>query len=428
MATNTEGQNLIFLISQPRAGSTMTQRILGCHPEIYTVGEPWVMLLPLYSLRFNNIEAEYDTKIFKKAFQTFFEQCPNQYDIYYDGLRYMYSYIYNSVLKNTNKHFFLDKTPRYYYIIPELLRTFPKSKFLILLRNPLAVLCSIIRTWVKDDWNKLNRFKSDLIKAPFLLIEGIQKLGDRCFVLHYENLITNPEKEFQEICQSMELGFSTEIIKYGTKNMTKWTFGDQDLVYKKNKPESQNLDRWISHLKNPQVWQLANDYLEFLGSDTIYQMGYSYMKLRSILDNYQPLEFYSAKVFSVDWLQKNKRDSKVPKTVSDYIAIASTEERKGRLTEAAIAYRRAIELNANLAWLYSNLADILLKLQNLDEAIIYYRKAIKLNPNSAWLHYQLAKALVEQRSIDEATAHYQKAIALKPNKNIIQRKLQELHK
>jgi tetratricopeptide (TPR) repeat protein len=428
MAANTEGQNLIFLISQPRAGSTMTQRILGCHPDIHTVSEPWIMLSPLYHLRFNNIEAEYDTKIFKKAFQTFFEGFPNQYEIYYNGLRYMYSYIYDCALKNTNKKFFLDKTPRYYYIIPELLKTFPESRFIILLRNPLAVLCSIVRTWIKNDWNKLNIFKSDLIKAPFLLMEGIQKLGDRCLVLHYENLITNPEKEIKKICQSMELVFSSEIIKYGTKNITKWTFGDQDLVYKKTKPEPQNLEQWILHLNNPQIWQLANDYLEFLGSDTIYQMGYSYMKLRSILDDRQPLEANSSKIFSVDWLQKNNQASQVPKTTSDYIAIAGTEKRKGRLAEAAAAYRRAIKLNANLPWLYSDLADILLKLDNLDEAIFNYRKAIKLNPDSAWLYYQLAKALVKQTNIDEAAASYQKAIALNPNKIIIQRKLKELYK
>lgn len=41
-----EGENLIFLISQPRAGSTMLQKVLGSHPEIHTVSEPWVALPP----------------------------------------------------------------------------------------------------------------------------------------------------------------------------------------------------------------------------------------------------------------------------------------------------------------------------------------------------------------------------------------------
>jgi hypothetical protein len=53
-----EGENFIFLISQPRAGSTMSQRILGSHPNIYTVSEPWILLGPLYPLHFDNFDAE----------------------------------------------------------------------------------------------------------------------------------------------------------------------------------------------------------------------------------------------------------------------------------------------------------------------------------------------------------------------------------
>ena len=38
----------------------------------------------------------------------------------------------------------LDKTPRYYHILPELLELFPKAKFVLLQRNPLSVFASIL--------------------------------------------------------------------------------------------------------------------------------------------------------------------------------------------------------------------------------------------------------------------------------------------
>jgi len=53
-----QGENMIFLISQPRAGSTLSQRMLGSHPDIYTVSEPWLMLHPLYPLRSEGHQAE----------------------------------------------------------------------------------------------------------------------------------------------------------------------------------------------------------------------------------------------------------------------------------------------------------------------------------------------------------------------------------
>ena len=82
-----EGENLIFLISQPRAGSTMSQRILGSHPNIYTVSEPWILLGPLYPLHFDNFDAEYDARLFKTAWQSFFQQLPKGEEAYYQGLR-----------------------------------------------------------------------------------------------------------------------------------------------------------------------------------------------------------------------------------------------------------------------------------------------------------------------------------------------------
>ena len=52
-------KNLIFLISQPRAGSTLTQRILGSHQDIHTISEPWIMLHPFYALRDKGCQMEY---------------------------------------------------------------------------------------------------------------------------------------------------------------------------------------------------------------------------------------------------------------------------------------------------------------------------------------------------------------------------------
>src|SRR6516165_4829830 len=57
-----DGSNLIFLFSQPRAGSTLLQRILGRHPDIHTVAEPWIMLPSFYVMRPDRCEAEYTTQ------------------------------------------------------------------------------------------------------------------------------------------------------------------------------------------------------------------------------------------------------------------------------------------------------------------------------------------------------------------------------
>ena len=158
-------ENLIFLISQPRSGSTLTQKILGTHSKIYTRSEPWIMLHPSYSLKSNGIQAEYNYENERTAFKSFINDLPKGEETYIKELRKMYLNLYSKYLYKNKYDYFLDKTPRYYLIIDELLKIFPSAKYIILIRNPLAVLGSIINTWTQEDWLSLNRYKHDLYDA-----------------------------------------------------------------------------------------------------------------------------------------------------------------------------------------------------------------------------------------------------------------------
>ena len=75
------GKNLIFLISQPRAGSTLTQKILGCHSQIHTISEPWMMLHPLYALKHRGYQAEYQSDLAFQGLENTLNILPNGKDV-----------------------------------------------------------------------------------------------------------------------------------------------------------------------------------------------------------------------------------------------------------------------------------------------------------------------------------------------------------
>ncbi|MCS3956546.1 hypothetical protein GGP81_003088 [Salinibacter ruber] len=146
-----DGSNLVFVACQPRSGSTLLQRMLGTHPEVHTVSEPWLMLPPVYVMRSDGVKAEYGAGLAHEGLQTFIEDLPAGLEDYVEGLRQMYGYLYGRMLDATSARIFLDKTPRYYLILPELRRIFPEARFILLHRHPMAVLSSILRTWIQDD-------------------------------------------------------------------------------------------------------------------------------------------------------------------------------------------------------------------------------------------------------------------------------------
>lgn len=304
MCEGRRGEKLIFLVSQPRAGSSLLQRILGGHPQIQTVSEPWLLLHPVYAMRAAGYEAEYDAHLGRQALQGFLRTLPRGEEAYVEGLRKMCGHLYGRALAESGKSRFLDKTPRYYYILPELFRVFPQARFIILFRNPLAVLCSILGAWVKENWFALSWHKDDLLRAPHLLLEGLALLGERCVVARFEELVRNPEGELREICKGLRVDFEPAMIEYGRTPLPRWPFGDQETLYRYAHPVSQLAENWLGTLEEPQCWRLASDYLRWLGRATLERMGYPYEEVKQRLESRQPGPMARRGTLSLAWLLK----------------------------------------------------------------------------------------------------------------------------
>ncbi|MFN0106644.1 MAG: sulfotransferase family protein [Bryobacteraceae bacterium] len=285
------GSNLIFVISQPRAGSTLLQRILAAHPAIHTASEPWIALHPLFALRPEGVSCNYSHALARNATLEFLSQLPGGQDSYYEGVRRMLGHLYECALAGSQKTIFLDKTPRYYFIISELRRTFPEARFVFILRNPLAVFSSMMETWVKGIYfGKLcslrNDLVHDLLTAPDLIMNGIRDFGPDAAVLRYEELAVTPDAAVRRLCRDLAIDFHPGMIDYGTegRNLERWSYGDQGTVYSEQRPIGDRAERWQQVLRNSSPWMnLAKGYLLALGRRLIVEMGYDYGELKSIL-------------------------------------------------------------------------------------------------------------------------------------------------
>ncbi len=281
-APSYKGHNLIFIISQPRAGSTLLQRILGGHPDIHTTAEPWIMLHPLYALKDSGLAAEFDAGLARQGTADFIAQAPEGRTLYIEALQQMGGTLYNRILEVNGKRFFVDKTPRYYLIIDELKCVFPEAKFIILLRNPLAVLSSTLKTWFQNDPACLMKSPNymDVFKGPACLVEGMRHLNSRAIVLRYEHLVAAPEQQVGDVCRKIGLTFHPEMLTYGNKPKPKGRFGDAVGIVKHDKAVPDYVEQWVENLNRPELMAFSFQYLETLGSEIFNQMGYPYRENR----------------------------------------------------------------------------------------------------------------------------------------------------
>ena len=146
-------ENLIFILCTPRSGSTLLQRMLGSHSEVFTHPEPH-LLTPLYYLGYYETvqKAPYDHINAAAALREFTEELPNGEADYLDALRAYTSTLYERVLAPQGKTFFLDKTPAYGLIAPFVAKLYPKAKFVVLTRHPLAITHSVANSFFNGDY------------------------------------------------------------------------------------------------------------------------------------------------------------------------------------------------------------------------------------------------------------------------------------
>lgn len=267
----------IFVFSLPRAGSTLLQRILGATPEIATVTEPWILLPYLYTLKPGGICAEYSHWRLHQAITDFYQELPQGKNDYLNEVRTMVLNLYTKLCYN-NEQYFLDKTPRYHLVINEIIDLFPEGKFIILWRNPLSVVASIIQTFGLGYWN-LRDYYIDLFDGINNLILASKTHKNMICCVKYEDIIQSPDLELNRIFTYLDMPFNPKIIQEFMGVNLKGNFGDPTGVNDYQSISQEPTKKWQNILKNPVRKAWSRRYLQWLGEEKLTTMGYNLNQL-----------------------------------------------------------------------------------------------------------------------------------------------------
>ena len=272
----------IFIFSLPRSGSTLLQKILTTHSEIETTAEPWILLPYIYAQKDTGIQAIYDQHLCSEAITDFIQQLPQREDDYLYELREFILRLYSKQISNKNTIYFIDKTPRYYYIIPEIIKTFPDAKFIFLFRNPLSIISSIISSWTNNTFN-IYKFKEDFDYGFKTLVRNYHRFKNKSIMLYYEDLILNPDVDLQKIFDYLNLEYNKEVIEQFNEINFEGSKGD------KNRKgyqyiSSQNLKKWKNTFNSKFRKAYAKKYLHKINKE-LNEIGYNKTEIIHDLNN-----------------------------------------------------------------------------------------------------------------------------------------------
>lgn len=257
-------ESLLFVISMPRSGSTLVQAVLSNTISVDTISEPWFLLPFLSYSRLDINAATYNSKLASKGIENFKTRIGEEE--FQKGLREFLLSQYAKI-KEENSMYFLDKTPRYYEILDEIVEMFPNSKIIVLRRNPIAVLKSMIKKRKIQGLEELHKNYRDLIKAPFLLESFLDKQKDnpRVREVFYEKMMKSPTSEFKGLFEWLNIEeFTDDLLDFSENTKFRGELGDQKGI-RSGKLSCSNGENWTDIYKSSKWGDFAQGYAGFLG-------------------------------------------------------------------------------------------------------------------------------------------------------------------
>jgi hypothetical protein len=220
-----EEDKLIFIVSQPRAGSTFLQNLLSNNNLVNTTSEHWLMLNFANQLNPKIITATFDNNLSSDAFVTTFKEKVGE-ELYSKKLKDFILSLYQPLLEDHS--YVLDKTPRYWEILEEIKSMFPKSRIIILKRDPISVLKSIINTWNKTTIKSLKDYQRDLVLGPKVLHDFSLKYKNdpNVMTVRYESLLEDLSSGVQAIYSWLDIPFQVQNLNIEHNHKIRGKYGD----------------------------------------------------------------------------------------------------------------------------------------------------------------------------------------------------------
>jgi Sulfotransferase family len=246
-------ENLIFIISQPRSGSTYLQNLLSNNEQVNTRSEPWILLNYVNQIKPKLIEGAYDNNLAIGAYHIYKEAFPA-----YDSRAKLKQHLLDiyEPLKQSYSHV-IDKTPRYWEIIDEIGDLFPKARIIVLKRDPIAVVQSLVKTYEMQDLKELVPFKRDLLYGPKKLAAfcNKNKTNSQVYSLRYEDLLKDTESQTKKLYEWIGIDFDKNVLDVSENNKYRGHFGD---------PFQNKSTDYASRKKNAEQHTISNRFQKFI--------------------------------------------------------------------------------------------------------------------------------------------------------------------
>ena len=194
----------IFVLGQPRTGTTLIERIVSSHSQVHSAGE-----LQQFGMAIRRLSRHRDPQRFSK-------------DLFTAALTLDYDKVGNVYMESTRRvqgdtPRFVDKLPQNYLHIPMILKALPNAKIVHLTRDPMDSCFASYKQLFADAYlhsYDLEEMARHHCRYRHLMAVWRERFGDRFLDISYEETVSDLEPNARRLIDFLGLPWEDECLRF----------------------------------------------------------------------------------------------------------------------------------------------------------------------------------------------------------------------
>lgn len=224
----------IFVLGQPRTGTTLVERIITSHSQVHSGGE-----LQQFSLAIRRLGNFQDPKRFSVGF--------------FETAMALDPYKLGSLYINTTKKmagdtpYFVDKLPQNYMMVPLILKALPKAKIIHLSRNPMDACFASYKQLFADAYlHSYDQLEMARHHARYRRLMGIwrERFPNQFLDISYEETAGNFEPSARALISFLGLGWEEACLNFHQQDRAVTT---ASAVQVREPAHTRSIGRWLKY-------------------------------------------------------------------------------------------------------------------------------------------------------------------------------------
>ncbi len=195
----------IFIVGLPRTGTTLVERILGCHSAIHSAGELAAFAEAVSIAVVQAVPASTDSLGFTRTFGRLDERL------------IAHEYLARSLSRRGSRPRFIDKAPANFFHCALIFRAFPNARVIHLTRHPMAACYAIFKTRFNGGYPfsyDLEELGDFYIGYRRLMEHWHRILPGRILDVAYEDVVTVQESTTRRLLDYLGLPFEDACLNF----------------------------------------------------------------------------------------------------------------------------------------------------------------------------------------------------------------------